>query len=341
MKNQYTKFLGAYFLFLFILFVTSCGSSPERTGYSQDSAEELISELVSSLEQIVTESETEDIVYTTILSSLSEYNESNLNITYSDDVYGGIIDSTEFTASGNSNESAEIIIRPFLLDVYQQYPGLAMSYLVREMTSSSLYFTEPDIFQFSQENILEEFKYEMDCIYTQTLFLRDYILPSDYQISNFGEYLIQSLEDDELHIYAVDYLGVNKLFVYSIDNQTRLVLQEQFPEPAYRQAVQGVGADIITEWENSQTDDDKFYYYTALDAYVRFVPVTLGYVMAQDGGSVTLDDILAEYPGFAENYHEMIPIVEEHEEFFRENLESNREETEAQIVSEDQEGTDS
>lgn len=101
-----------------------------------------------------------------------------------------------------------------LIDIANSRPTLAMSMLMHEMKHARDYFTVGETYKEHMKNSLEEFMYEMDALFIEALFIRDYLAPRYKDLTAFEQYVLASLENDNLASVALVFMAVDMSLTY-------------------------------------------------------------------------------------------------------------------------------
>jgi hypothetical protein len=113
-------------------------------------------------------------------------------------------------------KTARIEVNHALLDSARTHPTLAMTVIMHEMKHAHDYFTIGDEYKKYMKNRLEEFMYEMDALFIEALFIRDFLSPRYKNLTVFEQYVLASLEKDNLASVAVVFMAVDMDLTYDL-----------------------------------------------------------------------------------------------------------------------------
>lgn len=111
---------------------------------------------------------------------------------------------------------ARIEVNQYLVDRATKSPTLAMTMIMHEMKHARDYFTIGEPYKKYMENPLERFMYEMDALFIEALFVRDFLSPRYKNLTAFERYVLESLEKDNLASVAAVFMSVDMDLTYSL-----------------------------------------------------------------------------------------------------------------------------
>ncbi len=111
---------------------------------------------------------------------------------------------------------ARIEVNQYLIDHAKKSPTLAMTMIMHEMKHARDYFTIGEPYKEYMKNPLEQFMYEMDALFIEALFVRDFLQPRYKNLTPFERYVLESLEKDNLASVAALFMAEDMDLIYSL-----------------------------------------------------------------------------------------------------------------------------
>ncbi len=103
-----------------------------------------------------------------------------------------------------------------LLDSAKKRPTLAMTMILHEMKHAHDYFSIGDRYRECMKNRLEGFMYEMDALFIEALFIRDFLAPRYKDLTDFERYVLASMEKDNLASVALVFMQEDMDLTYDL-----------------------------------------------------------------------------------------------------------------------------
>lgn len=103
-----------------------------------------------------------------------------------------------------------------LVDSAGTEPTLAMTMIMHEMKHARDYFTIGEPYRKYMEDPVERFMYEMDALFIEALFVRDFLSPQYKNLTPFEQYVLESLEKDNLSSVAMAFMAADMDLTYSL-----------------------------------------------------------------------------------------------------------------------------
>ncbi len=119
-------------------------------------------------------------------------------------------------APAEKGTMARIAVNHALLDSAKTHPTLAMTVIMHEMKHARDYFTIGEKYEEYMKNRLENFMYEMDALFIEALFIRDFLSPRYKNLTAFEQYVLASLEKDNLASVATSFMAVDMDLTYDL-----------------------------------------------------------------------------------------------------------------------------
>jgi hypothetical protein len=91
-----------------------------------------------------------------------------------------------------------------------------MTVIMHEMKHAHDYFKIGDKYNAYMKNPLERFMYEMDSLFIEALFIRDFLAPRYKDITDFERYVLTSLENDNLASVALVFMKEDMDLTYDL-----------------------------------------------------------------------------------------------------------------------------
>lgn len=125
-----------------------------------------------------------------------------------------LLQSTYF--SPNPKGISWIVADPLLLDRAKTQPDLAMALILNAMVFSEGFFSDNAKFQLVFQDTLQSYLYSMDALYIQALFIRDYLKPHYPKLSDYNQFLSDTLDFENMSGASMFVLGVDQDVVYGL-----------------------------------------------------------------------------------------------------------------------------
>lgn len=119
--------------------------------------------------------------------------------------------------SPNRNGVSWVVVDPLLLRTAKAKPGLALTLLMNAMSLADSFFSDPVNFAGLYQDPVGSFLFSMDALYTQALFVRDFIKPNYPALGPYEQFLADSLAFENMASSAMFILGVDQNVVYGIN----------------------------------------------------------------------------------------------------------------------------
>ncbi len=115
---------------------------------------------------------------------------------------------------GKEGEKPRIELNEYLVVRSKTTPSIALTIILHEMRHAYDYFTIGEKYKKYMENPLENFLYEMDSLFIEAVFARDYLAPKYKKLTPFEQYLLTSLEKDNLASVSLSFMAVDMDLTY-------------------------------------------------------------------------------------------------------------------------------
>jgi hypothetical protein len=187
---------------------SSCASN-SISHQRSTSYEENLEGILESI-KILSEDYSGDEWTATVLSELVELSQDPKVQFIIEDSDEQFIDSLViFNAPAESSEQIQIIISQSLLEVYPAEAAKAMTLIIRELSLVREYFLDPDYYAYYGYGTFPQLFYQLDALYLQALFIRDYLVPAALPLSEYESYILESLNTDNLSTASFILLRTN------------------------------------------------------------------------------------------------------------------------------------
>lgn len=103
-----------------------------------------------------------------------------------------------------------------LIDSAKQAPTLAMTVIMHEMKHAHDYFKIGDKYNAYMKNPIERFMYEMDSLFIEALFIRDFLTPRYKDLTDFERYVLTILKNDNLASVALVFMKEDMDLTYDL-----------------------------------------------------------------------------------------------------------------------------
>ena len=189
-------------------------------------------------------------------------------------------------------------ISPFLINLYKKRPSLVFSILIYDFWHISAYFTQTEYVLDTQNNPVEQYRSNMEAMYIQTLFIKDYMLVNEFKISEYENNLLLSLEDNNLAAASIYLYKLDMDLVYYLDDYWLSVKNNSRISEAFLEEIRRLGSDLKNEVISDEDDNQKYYLLISMKTYYDFIPVFLSYIHTYNSFSqeIIKPDIPKEYP---------------------------------------------
>ncbi len=259
------------FLLVLSLLLICCKTMP----VSNEKKIQLIKEadfITISLELLIKSNPTNDSQVLEIVGAMYKkmYNKE-LNINIDSTIPENIYEGASFNVPEDRNKNPYISISPYLINIYKKQPSIVYSILVHEFTHAYSFFNDKEEFIKAQKNALELYLYEMDASYVEGLFIKDYLVPRKYQLTEYENFLLQSLEQDNLSIYSISLRSTDRALCYAL---TKIVRNEQTTNDKIK-SIELIGNELL---QNLALNENEWYMYCAYmtyKTYIKFTPEIL------------------------------------------------------------------
>lgn len=115
-----------------------------------------------------------------------------------------------------AGNNSRIELNHALIDSAKKTPTLAMAMIMHEIKHAHDYFRIGDRYKAYMKNPLEEFMYEMDSLFIEALFIRDFLVPRYKNLTDFERYVLASLEKDNLASVALVFMEEDMDLTYDL-----------------------------------------------------------------------------------------------------------------------------
>ena len=117
---------------------------------------------------------------------------------------------------GQKGKKPCIELNHALLDGARKNPTLAMTMILHEMKHAHDYFQIGEKYKTYMKNPVERFMYEMDSLFIEAIFIRDFLAPRYKNLTNFERYVLTSLEKDNLASIALVFMKEDMDLIYDL-----------------------------------------------------------------------------------------------------------------------------
>ena len=117
---------------------------------------------------------------------------------------------------GQEGKKPSIELNHALLDGAGKSPTLAMTMILHEMKHAHDYFKVGERYKTYMKSPVEQFMYEMDSLFIEAIFIRDFLAPRYKNLTNFERYVLTSLEKDNLASVALVFMKEDMDLTYDL-----------------------------------------------------------------------------------------------------------------------------
>ncbi len=117
---------------------------------------------------------------------------------------------------GQEEKKPCIELNHALLDGAGKNRTIAMTMILHEMKHAHDYFKVGERYKTYMENPVEQFMYEMDALFIEAIFIRDFLAPRYKNLTNFERYVLASLEKDNLASVALVFMKEEMDLTYNL-----------------------------------------------------------------------------------------------------------------------------
>lgn len=237
---------------VFLLLTTGVMASAEETYTETDYITGLYN-ILSELDTLIRESGSKDEVVSEtyfLVDRMLKENKLSFMITHN---YLGLLFAASFNV--NDQQRAWLSIDRQLIEAYPTRKALVFAILIHEYRHAYDYFTIDDYVEIRGKNEIENYLYEMEALFLEALFIKHYL--NGYPLGNFEQYLLASLEGDDLSGASCLFKQVDKDIVYSIyamvigvnEGQVPLADLLQLIDVCLEQSLVDVQKETASAWE--------------------------------------------------------------------------------------------
>jgi len=196
-------------IFFFLLISISSSFSQENQ------IDALLNNIVADLHRVVFSKPSDSLInkYCTMIFDKINKHELVFNIVKEETP---LLSSTGFGFDENGL-NPYIVINDKLILRYKTQPSIVLSMLIHEIAHAYFYYTDKYFVQ-NKDNELEHFFYEMDARRIEAMFILDYLIPLNYQLSLYEKYLYNSHKSGSLSGVAMLFDKINSDVLYKYYN---------------------------------------------------------------------------------------------------------------------------
>lgn len=285
MKQYQIRYLGLLMLLLWGF--SSCVTNPEVAAdepSSVESSEEtdykaVVDQILTDIHKIATHADQPMVkeAYYYVKEKMNNENFAfTINQRRSETIYGTASYGTYKQPKGNMEGVIEINVH--LLDMYKEHPATIMSIVFHEFQHVRDHFSFDGMSENYNNDPLEQFLYEMDASFLQSLFLIE--AAKTYPVDSlYMDYLISSVKQDDLQRLSVDFYGKNKEMVYPLYSMRRQVEEGQMSLDQYLTILANLGKNLE---QADYSEDQIMGYFSAVFSYVEFAPSLINPLLTED-----------------------------------------------------------
>ena len=237
---------------------------------------------------------------------INQFNKNNLILKIDKNTSNSILGRASFSFNVNDDAKQYINIEEKVLRFYPENKSLIMAILMHEFKHASDYYKNKDYFKQIQESKVEQYLYEMDALYIESLFINE-CLKLDYKLSNFEKFFMNSNIEDNLQIVSVILTNTDKEMIYYFYAERLKCYNEEITKSEYLNLLLKYSDQILMNYKgNINTDDwDSFYFATQLQTYINFVPEFADSILTKDGLK-TCSDVISKLNKKLDEFRSMI-----------------------------------
>ena len=146
-----------------------------------------------------------EIIDYTLLKVRSKELALIINLSIEKDIYGGMGFSH---TKGSDKHTPAIHVSPYMIQLYKSKPSIVLSAFVHEAMHAKSYFMNPDLFAAIENNVLENYLYQLDALNCEARFIRGYLKNNPkFALTMFERFLDKSFYEDHLDNFSHSMMG--------------------------------------------------------------------------------------------------------------------------------------
>jgi hypothetical protein len=262
----------------------------------------IINEIIYNCENIVQNNQSSKLVYEAFNLAM-EYVRNN-NISFIIDVkLNMVLSGMEFYI----HESGEIgfVFGVKFLDTYTINSSIHYSILMHEYRHLHDYLTNKENYLRTRNDEKEKYLYEMDAIRIEAEFIK-YYLYGKYRLSKFEEYILTSLEFDNLESASIMILKESRdIFLNFYEMEIDYFDGQKSRDNIIDELIIN-GNDLIRGYNINDVEYISFSNYIRLYTYNKYLIKTLVFLM--DAPTMTWGEVFGKYPKIGNIYNSIVEI---------------------------------
>ena len=156
------------------------------------------------------------------------------------DIFGGA--AFDF---GNEKIGPYLAFNEYILDIYSGQPSIVYSILISLYQHIYSYYNNNELFMIAEDNRLEKYFFKMDALYIEAMFIRDYLKPNEFKLTNYEEYLLNSLNNDGLSSASAFFKSIE----LDLSHKMNDIAGKDITLDEALKLFRAIGNQIITEFE--------------------------------------------------------------------------------------------
>ncbi len=179
-----------------------------------------------------------------------------------------ILIGVEFVFDSAKKAAPAIEYYPQIIETYQKQPSIVYSVLIYNFRQCYDYFTN-ETFMTSIDNKLEKILFEMDAHYLEGLFIKEVLKKKNFEISPFEAFLVDSLEKDNLKLFAFYIKAVFLDGLYSFTQNTEKPSLEEIIKAYTELGYLIKKNEVISPQDTIEQKYGKLVY---INTFVKYIP---------------------------------------------------------------------
>lgn len=186
----------------------------------------------------------------------------------SKDILSGAFFSAVF---GDSKKNKPyVLFNKNIIDVFYCQKSIVFSMLIHEIRHAYDYYTNYGLFKVTDKNRLERYMFQMDALHLEALLIKDFLIPNNYNLTDFEKILLESYQNDNLFDYSLIFESTDMHLIYYL---YKLLNNSDSYEDCLNKLI-GAGNGVIDDFKKIKSSDEdwkKYRKYVSLFSYYNYI----------------------------------------------------------------------
>lgn len=163
-----------------------------------------------------------------------------------------------------------ILFNKNLIEIFNYQKSIVFSMFIHEIKHAYDYYTNYGLFKVTDNNMLEKYMFQMDALYIEALLLEKYLVPNNFNLTDFEKILLNSHQKNNLYDYSLIFELTDMKLVYYLYN---LVMDKNTYEDNFK-SITDIGKILIDGFEDINKEQDewvKFRKLIAVYSYINYI----------------------------------------------------------------------